>query len=77
MRAYLERVDRVAGSARFYVVLVAPTLLGDWVMTKEWGRIGQGGTVRERAYPTRAEAEAAAQATVAGKERRGYRRRGV
>lgn len=72
MRAYLERIEPAQGMARFYAVMVVPTLLGEWAMIREWGRIGQGGTVRETALAGEAEAREAADRLVAGKLRRGY-----
>ena len=61
--------------ARFYTVLIAPTLLGEWSVIREWGRIGQGGTVREQVCGTEAEAVILAKALVARKAKRGYRDR--
>lgn len=75
MRAYLERVDSECRMARFYAVSVHPTLLGEWAVIREWGRIGQGGTVRQTVHTREADAQRAAWDTVAGKQRRGYRPR--
>jgi hypothetical protein len=53
MRAvWLERRDPARNVARFYAITVAPTLFGPWVLVREWGRIGQPGTVREARRPT-------------------------
>ncbi len=75
MRTYLERIDPAAGMARFYVVSVRPMLFGEWAVIREWGRIGRGGTVRERTHSNADEATASAAATVDTKRRRGYRER--
>ncbi len=75
MKAYLERVDAEAGMARFYAVAVVPTLFGAWAVVREWGRIGQGGTVREEARSSEAAAVATADAHVVRKQRAGYRLR--
>lgn len=72
MRAYLERIDPKAGMARFYAVMVTPTLFGEWAVVREWGRIGQGGTVRDCAVGTEAEAHLLATGLVKMKQRRGY-----
>lgn len=72
MKSYLTRVDPARGMARFYVVAVVPSLFGEWSVIKEWGRIGQGGTVRDSAFPSSAEAKCAAEDIVRGKVRRGY-----
>lgn len=75
MRAYLERIDCERRMARFYAVIVQPTLLGEWAVIREWGRIGQGGTVRKTVHDCEADAQRSAWETVAGKQRRGYRLR--
>jgi predicted DNA-binding WGR domain protein len=41
----LERRDSHRNLARFYVLAIEPTLLGDSALVREWGRIG---FVRER-----------------------------
>ena len=75
MRAYLERIDPDRGMARFYAVTVMPTLFGDWAVVREWGRIGQGGTLRESVYRSQPEAHQAADAIIRKKELRSYRSR--
>ena len=72
MKVYLERIDHAAGMARFYAVMVTPTLLGEWAVVHEWGRIGQGGTVRDSAFPSESKAWHAAAEIIRGKVRRGY-----
>ena len=44
---HLERREPARNRQRFYAILVTPTLFGAWAMVREWGRIGQPGTVRE------------------------------
>lgn len=56
---HLERREPTRNRQRFYTILVTPTLFGAWAMVREWGRIGQPGTVRERWFATQAEANAA------------------
>lgn len=72
MKSYLTRIDHAAGMARFYAVMVTPTLFGDWAVVREWGRIGQAGTVRDAVFPSEAKANHAARNIVHGKIRRGY-----
>jgi predicted DNA-binding WGR domain protein len=62
--------------ARFYAITVAPTLFGPWALVREWGRIGQPGTVREDWFEAAALAEGAARTLLRRKERRGYRAAG-
>ena len=73
MRTHLQRIVPEENVRRFYTVLVQPSLFGDWSVLREWGRIGQGGTVRGTSYGSEAEARVVAEAAVAGKVRRGYR----
>lgn len=68
----LERIEAAAGMARFYMLHLAPTLFGDWELVAEWGRIGSGGTIQRRAYPSEAEAAAAMAQRIRTKQRRGY-----
>jgi len=45
----LERREPARNRQRFYAITVTRTLFGSWAMVREWGRIGQPGTVW--AYP--------------------------
>jgi predicted DNA-binding WGR domain protein len=74
-RRYLEKRDPVHHQQRFYLITITPTLFGSWALVREWGRIGQPGTVRETGYDTEAAAQAAGEALRERKERRGYRTR--
>ena len=58
--------------ARFYKMLLAPTLFGECALVREWGRIGRSGQVRSTAYPTAAEANAALNRHKHAKRQRGY-----
>lgn len=73
MRLYLERIEPENGLARFYVMAIEPTLLGDWAVIREWGRIGQPGTVRSLTFSDAATARDEVEAMIARKEHRGYR----
>jgi predicted DNA-binding WGR domain protein len=42
----LERREPARNIQRFYAISVTRTLFGSWAMVREWGRIGQPGTVR-------------------------------
>ncbi len=39
----LTKIDPEQNMARFYALDVQPTLFGEFVLLKEWGRIGSGG----------------------------------
>jgi predicted DNA-binding WGR domain protein len=64
----LERREPARNRQRFYAITVTRTLFGSWALVREWGRIGQPGTVRETWFETESEAWAALQA-----ERRSHR----
>ena len=49
------------------------TLFDVWALVREWGRIGQPGTVREMWFATEGEAWAAGERWRERKEKRGYR----
>lgn len=59
---------------RFYRLILAPTLFGEWSLIREWGRIGHPGTVRINDFATEADAIAELSRKTNEKERRGYRR---
>lgn len=73
---HLERREPVHNRLRFYAILVTPTLFGAWAMVREWGRIGQPGTVRETWFETEAAAIEAGARVRQRKEKRGYRAAG-
>lgn len=69
---YLEKRIPTLNQQRFYMITVTRTLFGRWALIREWGRIGQPGTVREAWFETQAEADAAGEQLRQRKERRGY-----
>ena len=70
---YLERREPAHHRQRFYAITVTRTLFGSWALVREWGRIGQGGTVRETWFATEGDAWAAGEQWRIRKEKRGYR----
>lgn len=68
----LVRIDPDRNVHRFYRLDVQPDLFGTVSLIREWGRIGQGGTVRIATFPSEAEAEVEAARTLTAKRRRGY-----
>jgi predicted DNA-binding WGR domain protein len=52
---------------RFYQVHVAPGLFKEWLLIREWGRIGSPGTVRKDWFETEAEAVTAGQKIINSK----------
>ncbi len=43
-------IDPAHNKWRFYALSVQPTLFGDWVLVREWGRIGRSGRRRHDHY---------------------------
>ena len=70
---HLERRESTRNRQRFYAILVTRTLFGAWAMVREWGRIGQPGTVRETWFETESAAVEAGAKVRQRKEKRGYR----
>lgn len=70
---YLEKRDPARKQHRYYSIVVAQTLFGHWAVVREWGRIGQDGTVRETWYDMEADAQQAGAKLAKQKQRRGYR----
>lgn len=71
-RIYLERRKPDQNMQRFYALHVVQTIFGEWVLIREWGRIGSGGTVREQWFDTEEEAIVARNRLRTVKEKRGY-----
>ncbi|RAI35889.1 WGR domain-containing protein [Rhodoplanes serenus] len=69
---HLTRVDLAQNLKRFYRLDVQPDLFGGWSFIREWGRIGNPGTVRIASFDTVSEAEAARDRQWHAKEQRGY-----
>ena len=69
---YLERHDPDRNMRRFYAIHITQTLFDDWALIREWGRVGQPGTVREIWFETEASARQAGIELRSRKERRGY-----
>ena len=69
----LERREPVYNRQRFYNIAVTRTLFDGWALVREWGRIGQPGTVREMWFETESAAIEAGARVRQRKEKRGYR----
>lgn len=68
----MERREPAYNRLRFYNIAVTPTLFGGWALVREWGRIGQPGTVRETWFESESAAIEAGERVRQGKEKRGY-----
>jgi len=69
---YLLRLDPSRNVRRFYKMMLAPSLFGEWVLVREWGRIGAAGTTKADHFASVGEAVLAMQELVRKKKRRGY-----
>lgn len=73
MTLRLEKIDPENRQWRYYVMEVTRDLFGQWSLIREWGRIGAAGGQRMiTTKATQHEAEAARDALVSQKSRRGY-----
>jgi predicted DNA-binding WGR domain protein len=61
-----------ANQHRFYLLRTLPTLFGEWVLLREWGRIGSPGRVRRDCHMTESDAVSALAKLAKQKHRRGY-----
>ena len=61
-----------ANRHRFYLMRTLPTLFGEWVLLREWGRIGSPGRVHRDRHQTEGEAVSALAKLAQQKHRRGY-----
>ena len=68
----LDRIDEARNMARYYVLSIEPTLLGDTAIVRAWGRIGYAGRQRIDLHETAADARIALHAWLDRKIRRGY-----
>lgn len=69
---YLERREPARNIQRFYAITVTRTLFDGWALVREWGRIGQAGTVREAWFETEGEAWETGELWYQRKEKCGY-----
>ncbi len=72
-RIYLVRKDPDKNMNRFYKLIIAETLFGQWALIREWGRIGSPGTVKEDRFETADLAIRSARKLAGQKVRRGYK----
>jgi len=69
---YLEYHDATQNKHRFYQLWVLPSVFEDWILVKEWGRVGSPGTVRKEWFATEMEALVAQRRWTAKKMKKGY-----
>ena len=69
---YLTRNDTDKNMHRFYQMYITPTLLGDWSLIREWGRVGSPGTVRKNWFDTEEQAVNEGLRILKAKQTKGY-----
>lgn len=70
--AHLHRIDHTANMARFYAIVLQPTLFGEVSVLRSWGRIGTRGQAKIETFSTSLAAERQAALVEQRKRRRGY-----
>jgi predicted DNA-binding WGR domain protein len=73
---HFHRIDPASNMARFYGLAVEPTLFGEWVLMRCWGRIGTAGQAKLQTFADQHDAVAAQDSMARRKRRRGYQDRG-
>lgn len=69
---HLRRIDPSRNMRRFYGLSVQRNLFGEWVLLREWGRIGYRGRSKEDPFPDPGPAHDALNRLARRKLRRGY-----
>ena len=69
---HLRCVDPENNKRRFYALSVQRTLFDEWVLAREWGRIGCGGRLRHDFHPSAGNALDALHELARRKLQRGY-----
>ncbi|MBP1849381.1 WGR domain-containing protein [Rhizobium halophytocola] len=70
---YLERIDRQRNMARYYALSIEPSLFGDPILVRRWGRIGGASQQKLQFCVGNSDAELLLRRLLAAKRRRGYR----
>jgi len=70
--ALLHRRQPDRNLARFYAISIERSLFGDFMLVRQWGRIGKLGQLRSHWFRNHADAVAAGERLIQTKRRRGY-----
>jgi|GEM_PF-2246334 len=74
---HLTQRDAQTAQSRFYHLEIIPSLWGQWGVQREWGRLGQSGTLRVNWYDSQEEAQYAAAKLAEAKISLWYRETGI
>lgn len=69
---YLERHDLAKNLHRFYQLLVATGIFGNWSLVREWGWVDSSGTVLKDWFKNKEDAVAAQIIFCKAKRKKGY-----
>ncbi len=69
---HLRCIDIDANKRRYYAMSIQRTLFDEWVLVREWGRIGVSGRIRRDLYPSVGKALDALHDIARVKRSRGY-----
>lgn len=72
MDAHLRCIDPTRNKRRFYRMSIQRNLFGEWVLMREWGRIGRAGRMKVEYFAQAARAAEALKTMAAAKQQRGY-----
>ncbi|MCO5154001.1 MULTISPECIES: WGR domain-containing protein [unclassified Shinella] len=73
---YVERIDPSMNMARFYAMMIEPTLFGEICLTRRWGRIGAQGQTMKHSFACEEEAVGLFLELLREKRGRGYHPKG-
>ncbi|NVO25404.1 WGR domain-containing protein [Donghicola mangrovi] len=73
---HLTRRDPSCNMSRFYALSIEPTLFGEVMLIRTWGRIGSNGQMKLQTFSQLEEASAALNELRRQKLKRGYRAEG-
>jgi predicted DNA-binding WGR domain protein len=59
MRIFMQATPAPGSPPRFYQLILAPDLLGGFILTRNWGEQGKRGSLKEEHYPDLASAQSA------------------
>jgi predicted DNA-binding WGR domain protein len=68
----LHRRDPERNMARFYAVSIERSLFGDFMLVRQWGRIGSRGRMQSEWFASAAEAAGSGNRLLQTKRNRGY-----
>lgn len=74
MEVHLRCIDPSRNRRRFYHMTVQRNLFGEWVLMREWGRIGRAGRLKSEQFGQAVLATEKLSALIRQKTRRGYSR---